>query len=84
MAYEGYEILVTRKAENDLKKFDQVVKRRIKNKLLKLYSNPQSLGKKLVGSDEYRLRIGNYRVIYEFYGKTILILRIGHRREIYK
>jgi len=79
-----YEIFVTQKAEDDLKKFDPVVKKRIKNGLIKLSSNPRSFAKKLVGSNEYRFRVGSYRVVFDIQGKNILILRIGHRREIYR
>uniref|UniRef100_A0A7C3MKC3 Type II toxin-antitoxin system RelE/ParE family toxin n=1 Tax=Dictyoglomus thermophilum TaxID=14 RepID=A0A7C3MKC3_DICTH len=32
----------------------------------------------------YRFRIGNYRVIFDIDGENIIILRIGHRKEIYK
>ena len=32
----------------------------------------------------YRFRMGNYRVIFDIEGKDIVILRVGHRREIYK
>lgn len=80
----AYEILVTQKAEYDLKKFDTVVKKRIKKALIKFSSNPQFFGKRLTGSKQYRFRIGSYRVIYEIIDKNIMILRIGHRREIYK
>jgi len=36
--------------------------------------------------DVYRIRVGNYRVIYEIDGKqiTIVILKIGHRKEVYR
>lgn len=80
----AYEILVTQKAEDDLKKFDPVVKKRIKKGLIKLSSSPQFFGKRMVGSKNFRFRIGSYRVIYELHGKKTVILRIGHRREIYK
>jgi mRNA interferase RelE/StbE len=42
--------------------------------------------KRLQGSDAYRLRVGDYRVIYDFdvLEGTIHLLFVGHRREIYK
>ena len=50
--------------------------------------NPRLHGKGLVGdkSGEWRYRIGNYRIICEIQEKEIvvLVLEIGHRREIYK
>ncbi|MCS7151129.1 MAG: type II toxin-antitoxin system RelE/ParE family toxin [Endomicrobia bacterium] len=50
-----------------------------------LRTNPYS-GKKLVGiyKEMYSLRIGDYRVVYTFYKDGILILRIAHRREVYR
>ena len=33
---------------------------------------------------EYRFRIGDYRIIFDVEGNTILVLRVGHRKEIYK
>jgi mRNA interferase RelE/StbE len=63
----------------------------IKEKLLILAENPAVLKndiKKLTGTKEdyYRLRIGSYRIIYEKRDKELIILvvRIGHRREIYQ
>ena len=41
---------------------------------------------RMVGSDQFRLRIGDYRVIYRFYVEKgeIYLIAIGHRREIYR
>jgi mRNA interferase RelE/StbE len=48
------------------------------------FPHPQS--KKLKGQDRYRLRIGNYRVIYmvDEKEKTVVIYRVRHRREVYR
>jgi mRNA interferase RelE/StbE len=61
-----------------------------KAKLLILAENPEAVKcniRRLSGSDEplYRLRVGSYRVIFkkESDDLVILIIRIGHRREIY-
>ena len=57
------------------------------NKLiLNLADNPCPQGfKKLVGRDGYRIRIGNYRVIYEIFDSELLIdvIAVGHRKDIY-
>ena len=75
----------------DLRKIDLPFQKIIKEKLLILAENPAILKnntRKLTGTKEdyYRLRIGSYRVIYEKRDKEliILIIRIGHRREIYQ
>jgi mRNA interferase RelE/StbE len=78
-------------ALQDLKKIDLPFQKIIKEKLLILSENPAVLKnniKKLTGTKEdyYRLRVGSYRIIYEKRDKEliILIIRIGHRREIYQ
>ncbi|QIR40923.1 type II toxin-antitoxin system RelE/ParE family toxin [Tolypothrix sp. PCC 7910] len=72
----------------DLEKLTKAVCERIVNKINWLTENfdqitPQPLTADLSGF--YKLRIGDYRVIYEFDSekKTIFIDRVGHRREIY-
>jgi mRNA interferase RelE/StbE len=70
-----------------LLKCDPTVRVRIKTALAALQDDPIPRGaKKLVGKDNFRLRVGDYRIIYEFRETQVLVLvvRIGHRREIYK
>lgn len=78
------------KALDDLKKIDLPHQRIIKEKLLILARNPEVLKnniKKLSGTKEdyYRLRVGTYRIIFKKEEKNLLviIIRIGHRKEIY-
>jgi mRNA interferase RelE/StbE len=79
------------KALQDLKKINFPFQTIIKEKLLIVAENPAVLKNninKLTGTKEdyYRLRVGSYRIIYEKRDKEliILIIRIGHRREIYQ
>lgn len=79
------------RAIQDLKKIDLPFQKIIKEKLLILAKDPDILKNniiKLAGTKEdyYRLRVGNYRVIYEKREKelVVLVIRIGHRREIYR
>lgn len=77
---------MTSQAEGFLKKLNANEKIRIDKKILNLQGNPK-LGKPLVGklSGLWSLRIGDYRVIYQIkYDKLlILVLKIGHRRNVY-
>ena len=65
----------------------KVIRDRIENKIdemgLRLGTFPHY---HLTGSNRYRLRVGDYRVIYTFdiAGNTIHLLAVGHRREIYR
>ncbi|MDJ0597243.1 MAG: type II toxin-antitoxin system RelE/ParE family toxin [Crocosphaera sp.] len=61
---------------------------RIKTAITQLSENPRPIGyKKLKGqnNDYYRIRVGNYRVIYTIEDNVLLIvvIRIGHRQEVY-
>jgi len=82
----NYNLVYTRRAEKDIKKLDSSIKSRIGNALLKLQDNPLLYSDKL--SDPalgtYKFRIGDYRVIFDIEGNDVVVLRVGHRREIYK
>ena len=82
----NYNLVYTRRAEKDLKKLDSSIKSRIGNALLKLQDNPLLYSDKL--SDPalgtYKFRIGDYRVIFDIEGNDVVVLGVGHRREIYK
>lgn len=81
-----YKIILTQRALKDLERIDKETQRRIAVKLKKYANNPLKHAKKLVSPKigEYRLRIGDYRVIFDIEGENIVILRIGHRKSIYK
>ncbi|OGH10111.1 MAG: hypothetical protein A2152_02315 [Candidatus Levybacteria bacterium RBG_16_35_6] len=82
----SYKLLYTNTAFKDIKKLDIVAKKRIGKKIEEFSKDPFSTSKKLVNSSigSYRWRIGNYRVIFDIDNKNIVILRVGHRKEIYK
>lgn len=85
-----YRLVFLDKALDEFKKIDRARQKIIKAKLLILARNPAALKnniKRLSGPDEalYRLRVGAYRVIFKRdEGRlVILVVRIGHRKEIY-
>lgn len=73
-------------AFEDIKKLDVVVKKRIKKKIELFSINPLLYSKRLINSliGNFRWRVGNYRIIFDMEKDKIIVLRIGHRREIYK
>jgi mRNA interferase RelE/StbE len=83
-----YEILLERRAEKDLKKLPSVLFQRIIEKIQSLAENPKPQGsRKITGSkNDWRIRIGDYRAIYEINEreKRVKIMRIRHRCEAYK
>lgn len=82
----AYTLLYTKIAAKDIQKLDNLTKKRLKKKLEEYIKNPMSYAKKLTDSKigTYRWRIGNYRVVFDIDDKNIVILRVGHRREIYR
>lgn len=85
-----YQLRFLGRALDDLERIDRPFRLIIKAKLVILSRNPMALKnniKKLGGTDEelYRLRVGRYRIIFKKEEKSlvILIVRIGHRKEIY-
>ena len=81
-----YKLVYTKNAFKDIKKLDPVVKKRIKKKVEFYSRKPVIYGKRLLKRflGCYNWRIGNYRIIFDIKGKNIIILRIGHRKEVYK
>jgi mRNA interferase RelE/StbE len=80
----SYEILLHPKANDFLNAAEKKLQQRLKEKIKELTSNPKK-GKKIKHSDFYRLRIGEYRVIYELdvYKKQAIVLYIGPRKIVY-
>ena len=74
-------------AQRALNKLPATEARRILSKFTLLAEDPFPAGsKKLAGTDWYRLRVGDYRIIYSVENARLLVLiiRIGHRREVYR
>jgi len=82
----SYNLVYTRRAEKDIKKLDPAIKGHIGNALLKLQADPLLYSEKLTDPviGTYKFRIGDYRVIFDIEGYDVVILRVGHRKQIYK
>lgn len=71
-------------ASKELDKLDNFIASIIVKNIDKLKENPFSKDViKLVDRNEYRLRVGDYRVIFEIIGNLIWIKKVGHRKNIY-
>ena len=81
-----YNLVYTRRAEKDIRALDPAMKRQIGKAILKLQSNPTEQSEKLTDPriGTYRFRTGDYRVIFDLVGNDLVILRVGHRKEIYR
>ncbi len=83
----SYDIHIKSSAERDMDALKGVIYERILQRILKLKENPRPRGcKKLSGKDEYRLRVGNYRILYAIDDKNLKveIVAEGHRRDVYR
>ena len=82
-----YRVILPRSVQKELDRLPDDVVKRILARLTQLESNPRPADvKKLKGRDAWRIRVGDYRVIYEIHDRElqILVITIGHRREIYR
>lgn len=82
----SYEVHTIRSAEKELDRLPTTVHARLSKRILALEDNPRPRGiKKLSGREEYRLRVGDYRILYIIDDKKhiITIFAVGHRREVY-
>lgn len=84
----SYEISLAPAAARQLRKFDPQARRRIQAALELLAGDPRppSATQLVGGAGEWRARTGDYRIVYEIHDQRllVLVLAIGHRREIYR
>ena len=82
----SYRLVYTQRAVRDIDRLDAGVKKRIGTTLLRFKKNPLQYAERLTNPDigSFRFRIGHYRVIFDIGDKDIVVLRVGHRKEIYK
>ncbi|NMC05510.1 MAG: type II toxin-antitoxin system RelE/ParE family toxin [Candidatus Lokiarchaeota archaeon] len=82
-----YKVVFTAKARKQLVELPRPVAKRIVEKVEELAMDPFSQDiKKLAGMAFYRLRVGDYRIIFDMKNDELLVLiiKVGHRKEIYK
>ena len=82
----AFKLVYTKKAVKDIKRLDRVTQKKLKKKIELSIKKPLFYAKKLIDYKlgEYRWRVGNYRIVFDIDGRNIVVLRVGHRREIYK
>ncbi len=81
-----FELEYSAEALSQLKRLDKTIIKRIIKKIEGARTNPYQYFKRLTGRPEYKLRVGDYRIIADIeQGKKIIFVRsIGHRRDIYQ
>lgn len=82
-----YQLLIEKQVQKQLEKIPVPDYQRVKNAIIDLAKNPRPEGyKKLKGRPGYRIRQGNYRIVYDINDHilTVFILAAGHRKDIYE
>lgn len=82
-----YKIEVKKSAEKELKKIPKKELTKIIQQIGSLADDPHPSGcKKLTNQEKYQIRVGNYRVLYNVENDilTVFVVKVGHRKEIYR
>lgn len=83
----SYSVFILRRAQKELSRLAPKPYEQVKEAVVNLCENPRPTGcKKLTGRDGWRIRVGDYRVIYEVEdnSKRVTVLHVGLRRDIYR
>jgi len=84
---ESYKIEIKKSAAKEIEKLPQKVLCRVIEKIKQLSVDPRPSGcKKLSGEEKYRIRVGEYRVLYEIIDDTLVIyvVKVSHRKDVYR
>ena len=82
-----YRVILPKSVQKELDRLPDEITRRILARLAGLETNPRPADvKKLKGRAAWRIRVSDYRVIYEIHDRVlqIIVITVGHRREIYR
>ncbi len=83
-----YKIVIENKALAELARMPKKIQRQIGDKIDRLATNPHPPGSEILQHEKslYRIRSGDYRIVYQIREKQVLVLvvRIGHRKDIYR
>ena len=82
-----YRVILPKSVQKELDRLSDEIVKRILARLAELETNPRPGDvKKLKGRNAWRIRVGDYRVIYEIHDRElqILVVTVGHRREVYR
>jgi mRNA interferase RelE/StbE len=82
-----YRLEISRRAAKTVTSLEKPLRRKILTAIDSLSSDPRPPGcRKLSGQEAWRIRVGDHRIVYEIHDQVLLVLvvDVGHRREIYR
>jgi mRNA interferase RelE/StbE len=83
----SYNLLIKRSAAKELENLPPKIRRRLSVRIQGLETDPRPPGaEKLSGQEKYRLRQGDYRVLYAIddAAESVTVVKVGHRRDVYR
>lgn len=84
---ESYKIVIKRSAAKEVEKIPTPFRTRVVSRIQELAKDPRPSGvKKLSGEEKYRIRQGNYRILYKVEDSiiTVTVVKVGNRRDVYR
>jgi len=81
-----YKLVYTLRAIKDIESLDPKIRNKIGKTLIRYREYPFRYARKLIDPKigSYRFRVGDYRVIFDINNDEIIVLRVGHRKDIYR
>lgn len=82
-----YKVLIQPSAQKEIERLPKPVQNKVLKALMTLSENPRPVGcKKLVGTDSWRVRIGEYRIVYWIDDGilSVEVIRVAHRKNVYR
>jgi len=81
-----YQVDFTAGAARQLRKLPENIRNRLAPHVSALAENPRPAGSKKLKGEGFRIRVGDYRILYEIDDEAsrVLVVRVGHRREVYR
>ncbi|MGA9046534.1 type II toxin-antitoxin system RelE family toxin [Sulfuricurvum sp.] len=83
----SYKIEIKKSAVKEIENLPSVILKRVVTHIQELANDPRPLGcKKLSGDEKYRLRVGDYRILYEIEDEIVMVyvVKVAHRKEVYR
>jgi mRNA interferase RelE/StbE len=83
----AYSVLIARSAEREIERLPTPVRRLVVRRIQALATEPRPNGsQKLAGEDKYRVRQGDYRIVYTIEDAivTVTVVRVAHRSDVYR
>jgi len=83
---ESYNIEIKKSATKEIEKLPKAMLKKVVDKIQSLANTPRPAGcKKLTADEKYRVRVGDYRILYSIEDKKLVIyvVKVGHRKKVY-